>query len=111
MDTKDLTKVQKDREGEVKKLRSEGFNFPNDFEKKDQIGDLVQEYTCLKINLKQRKLKSKQLAGLYERVMGNVAFMTFEDSTDRIQTYFSRDNLAEELDAVKERRYGRHNWG
>ena len=47
MDTKDLTKVQKDREEKLKKLRSEGFNFPNDFEKKDQIGDLVQEYNSL----------------------------------------------------------------
>ena len=31
MDTKELTKVQKDREEKLKKLRSEGFNFPNDF--------------------------------------------------------------------------------
>ena len=34
--------------------------------------------------------------------MGNAAFMTFEDSTGRIQTYFSKDNLAEQLDSVKE---------
>ena len=34
MDTKDLSKVQKDREVKLEKLRSEGFNYPNDFEKK-----------------------------------------------------------------------------
>ena len=34
MDTKDLSKVQKDREAKLSKLRSEGFNYPNDFEKK-----------------------------------------------------------------------------
>ena len=34
MDIKDLSKVQKDREIKLQKLRSEGFNFPNDFEKK-----------------------------------------------------------------------------
>ena len=39
---------------------------------------------------------------MLKRVMGNAAFMTFEDSTGRIQTYFSKDNLAEQLDSVKE---------
>ena len=34
MDTKNLSKVQKDREAKLLKLRSEGFNYPNDFEKK-----------------------------------------------------------------------------
>ena len=33
MDIKDLSKVQKDREAKLQKLRSEGFNYPNDFEK------------------------------------------------------------------------------
>ena len=104
MDTKDLTKVQKDREEKLKKLRSDGFNFRNDFEKKEQIGDLVQEYNSLpKDKLEAKKVEVKTAGRIVlKRVMGNVAFMTFEDSTDRIQTYFSRDNLAEELDAVKE---------
>ena len=34
MDIKDLSKVQKDREAKLKKLRASGFNYPNDFEKK-----------------------------------------------------------------------------
>ena len=34
MDTKDLSKVQKDRNVKLEKLRSEGFDYPNDFEKK-----------------------------------------------------------------------------
>ena len=35
MDSKDLTKVQKDREKKLKILREKGFNYPNKFEKKD----------------------------------------------------------------------------
>ena len=34
MDTKELSKVQKDRNIKLEKLRSEGFDYPNDFEKK-----------------------------------------------------------------------------
>ena len=33
MDTKELNKIQKDREEKLKKLRDQGFNFPNDFDK------------------------------------------------------------------------------
>ena len=34
MDTKELSKVQKDREAKLEKLRTGGFNYPNNFEKK-----------------------------------------------------------------------------
>ena len=104
MDIKELTKVQKDREDKLKKLRSEGFNFPNDFEKKDQIGDLVESYGSLTKDKLASKKVAVKTAGriILKRVMGNAAFMTFEDSTGRIQTYFSKDNLAKELDSVKE---------
>jgi hypothetical protein len=44
MDTKDLSKVQKDREVKLEKLRSEGFNYPNDFEKKYEISHLIEEF-------------------------------------------------------------------
>ena len=40
MDIKDLSKVQKDREAKLEKLRAGGFNYPNDFEKKYQIESL-----------------------------------------------------------------------
>ena len=40
MDTKELSKVQKDRNIKLEKLRSEGFDYPNDFEKKYNISYL-----------------------------------------------------------------------
>ena len=96
MDIKELTKVQKDREDKLKKLRSEGFNFPNDFEKKDQIGDLVESYGSLTKDKLASKKVAVKTAGriILKRVMGNAAFMTFEDSTGRIQTYFSLAKLS-----------------
>ncbi len=39
MDTKELNKIQRDREEKLKLLRQEGFNFPNNFEKVDKLGD------------------------------------------------------------------------
>ena len=44
MDTKDLSKVQKDRNVKLEKLRSEGFDYPNDFEKKYEISHLINEF-------------------------------------------------------------------
>ena len=44
MDTKDLSKVQKDRNVKLEKLRSEGFDYPNDFEKKYYISYLVEKF-------------------------------------------------------------------
>ena len=104
MDTKDLTKVQKDREEKLTNLRAEGFNFPNDFNKKDQINDLVEAYDSLSKDQLEAKKAPAQTAGriVLKRVMGSVAFMTLEDSTGKIQIYFSKDNLGEELNAVKD---------
>ena len=104
MDTKDLTKVQKDREEKLTNLRAEGFNFPNDFNKKDQINDLVDAYDSLSKDQLEAKKATAQTAGriVLKRVMGSVAFMTLEDSTGKIQIYFSKDNLGEELNAVKD---------
>jgi lysyl-tRNA synthetase class II len=63
MDTKDLNKIQKDREEKLKKLRDAGFNFPNDFEKKDNLGDVAEQFSNeTKIDLEQ-KVVSVQSAG------------------------------------------------
>ena len=44
MDTKDLSKVQKDREEKLIKLRKAGYRFPNNFDKKDQISHIIKNY-------------------------------------------------------------------
>ena len=45
MDSKDLTKVQRDREEKLKILREKGFNYPNKFEKKDYLGEISSKFS------------------------------------------------------------------
>tara|TARA_Y100001954_G_C15784427_1_gene591687 strand:- start:171 stop:1634 length:1464 start_codon:yes stop_codon:yes gene_type:complete len=104
MDTKDFTKVQKDRADKLAKLRAEGFKFPNDFKKIDLLGDVTAEFNS---KTKDELITQKvgiQTAGriVLKRVMGKVAFMTLEDQSGRIQVYFSNDNLGDQYTAIKE---------
>ena len=104
MDIKDLSKVQKDREAKLEKLRAGGFNYPNDFEKKYEISHLINKYG----NLSKEDLEKKNVdacnAGrvVLKREMGKVVFMTIEDFSGRIQAYFSKNNLDERLEEIKD---------
>ena len=104
MDIKDLSKVQKDREAKLEKLRARGFNYPNDFEKKYEISHLINKYG----NLSKEDLEKKNVdacnAGrvVLKREMGKVVFMTIEDFSGRIQAYFSKNNLDERLEEIKD---------
>ena len=44
MDTKELNKIERDREEKLIKLKAAGFNYPNDFNKAEDIGDIVQAH-------------------------------------------------------------------
>ena len=104
MDIKDLSKVQKDREAKLEKLRASGFNYPNDFEKKYEISHLINKFG----NLSKEDLEKKNVdacnAGrvVLKREMGKVVFMTIEDFSGRIQAYFSKNNLDERLEEIKD---------
>ena len=104
MDIKDLSKVQKDREAKLEKLRAAGFNYPNDFEKKYEISHLINKFG----NLSKEDLEKKNIdacnAGriVLKREMGKVVFMTIEDFSGRIQAYFSKNNLEERLEEIKD---------
>ncbi len=104
MDIKDLSKVQKDREIKLQKLRSEGFNFPNDFEKKYQISHLIEKFGALSKESLEKKNEPACNAGriVLKREMGKVVFMTIEDSSGRIQAYFSKNNLDKKLEEIKD---------
>ncbi len=104
MDTKELNKIQKDRKEKLKKLRDSGFNFPNDFVKKHNLGDIANKfYDSSKLDL-EKNLNEVQSAGriVLKRVMGKVSFMTLEDTSGRLQAYFSLNNLEDSLEGIKE---------
>ena len=104
MDTKDLSKVQKDRNIKLEKLRSEGFDYPNDFEKKYNISYLVEKFGGLSKDELEKKNQTASNAGrvVLKREMGKVVFITIEDFSGRIQAYFSKNNLEERLEEVKD---------
>ena len=104
MDTKELSKVQKDRNIKLEKLRSEGFDYPNDFEKKYNILYLVEKFGGLSKDELEKKNQTASNAGrvVLKREMGKVVFITIEDFSGRIQAYFSKNNLEERLEEVKD---------
>ena len=104
MDTKELSKVQKDRNIKLEKLRSEGFDYPNDFEKKYNISYLVEKFGGLSKDELEKKNQTASNAGrvVLKREMGKVVFITIEDFSGRIQAYFSKNNLEERLEEVKD---------
>ena len=104
MDTKDLSKVQKDRNIKLEKLRSEGFDYPNDFEKKYDISYLVEKFGNFSKSELENKNQMASNAGrvVLKREMGKVVFITIEDFSGRIQAYFSKNNLEERLEEVKD---------
>ena len=104
MDTKELSKVQKDRNIKLEKLRSEGFDYPNDFEKKYDISYLVKNFGDLSKDELEKENQTASNAGrvVLKREMGKVVFITIEDFSGRIQAYFSKNNLEERLEEVKD---------
>ena len=104
MDIKELSKVQKDRNIKLEKLRSEGFDYPNDFEKKYNISYLVEKFGGLSKDELEKKNQTASNAGrvVLKREMGKVVFITIEDFSGRIQAYFSKNNLEERLEEVKD---------
>ena len=104
MDTKELSKVQKDRNIKLEKLRSEGFDYPNDFEKKYDISYLVENFGDLSKDELEKENQTASNAGrvVLKREMGKVVFITIEDFSGRIQAYFSKNNLEERLEEVKD---------
>ena len=104
MDTKELNKIQKDREEKLKKLRDQGFNFPNDFDKTHNLGEIAEKFSdSSKLDL-EKNSNRVQSAGriVLKRVMGKVSFMTLEDTSGRLQAYFSLNNLGDSLEEIKD---------
>ena len=104
MDTKELNKIQKDREEKLKKLRDQGFNFPNDFDKTHNLGEIAEQFSdSSKLDL-EKNSNQIQSAGriVLKRIMGKVSFMTLEDTSGRLQAYFSLNNLGDSLEEIKD---------
>ena len=103
MDTKDLNKIERDREEKLAQLKAEGFNYPNDFVKNQDIGAVVEQYDQLSKEELEQKQAEISTAGrvILKREMGKVVFMTLEDTSGSIQIYFSKNNFDEAIEKIK----------
>jgi lysyl-tRNA synthetase class 2 len=85
-------------------LRDQGFNFPNDFDKTHNLGEIAEKFSdSSKLDL-EKNSNRVQSAGriVLKRVMGKVSFMTLEDTSGRLQAYFSLNNLGDSLEEIKD---------
>ena len=103
MDTKELNKIERDREDKLNQLKLAGFNYPNDFHKASDIGEVVLSYGELSKENLEKNQTYIATAGriILKREMGKVVFMTIEDTSGSIQGYFSKNNLEDQLEQIK----------
>ena len=103
MDTKELNKIERDREDKLNQLKLAGFNYPNDFQKASDIGEVVLSYGELSKENLEKNQTNIATAGriILKREMGKVVFMTIEDTSGSIQGYFSKNNLEDQLEQIK----------
>ena len=95
----DDNKLIDQRREKLDKLRQEGQVFDNNYPQTHWAKELTQQYD----DLEREQLKSQgvevAVAGrvMLQRIMGKAAFMTIQDMTGRIQLYFKKDHLSDEL--------------
>jgi lysyl-tRNA synthetase class 2 len=94
----DENQIMAERREKLAALRKQGVAFPNDFERKDQAGDLHGRYAETDGETLAASPVSVQLAGrmMLKRVMGKASFATLQDVSGRIQIYVTRELLGEE---------------
>jgi len=100
----DENQIVAERREKLAALRNRGVAFPNDFERRDQAGDLHGRYAETAGEALASETIPVQLAGrmMLKRVMGKASFATLQDLSGRIQIYVARDQVGEDAyDAFK----------
>jgi lysyl-tRNA synthetase class 2 len=100
----DENQIMAERREKLAALRAQGVAFPNDFERKDQAGDLHSRYGETDSDSLAATPIAVQLAGrmMLKRVMGKASFATLQDMSGRMQIYVSKELVGEEAyDAFK----------
>ncbi|HEX8978430.1 MAG TPA: lysine--tRNA ligase [Parasulfuritortus sp.] len=100
----DENQIMAERREKLAALRAQGVAFPNDFERKDQAGDLHARYGETDSDSLAATPIEVQLAGrmMLKRVMGKASFATLQDMSGRMQIYVSKELVGDEAyDAFK----------
>lgn len=103
IDGMDESEVYQIRKQKLADLRTEGFNFPNHFRRKDLAADLMNEYSAIeKEELATQHVKAT-VAGriVLRRIMGKASFFHIQDVSGRIQIYIRANDLPEIYEQFK----------
>ena len=96
--------IIRQRRQELKNLREEGWNYPNDFRFNDSAGDLHSRFGAISAEDLEKEQEEFAIAGriVLKRDMGKASFFTIQDPSGRIQIYARQDVLGEEeYDEIK----------
>lgn len=91
------------RKQKLADLRTDGFNFPNQFRREDLAEDLILKYSILeKEPLAEQQVKVA-VAGriVLRRIMGKASFFHIQDVSGRIQIYIRANDLPEIYEQFK----------
>ena len=87
----DTNQVIAERREKLKALRAQGNPYPNDFERHDLAGKVVEQYSGIERDALERQAIGVTVAGrmMLKRVMGRASFATIQDMSGQIQLYIS----------------------
>jgi lysyl-tRNA synthetase class 2 len=87
-----------ERLAKLQKLRDNGVAFPNDFDRKDYIGDIRAKFDAADHDAVEAAQAHVTVAGrlMLKRVMGKAAFATVKDCTGTIQFFLSPAEVGQE---------------
>lgn len=99
----DESEVYHIRKQKLAELRSNGFDFPNEFRRAHLAADLINEYSAVeKEHLASQQVKVA-VAGriVLRRIMGKASFFHIQDVSGRIQIYIRANDLPEVYEQFK----------
>lgn len=99
----DESEVYHIRKQKLAELRTQGFNFPNQFRRENLAQELIKEYDSLdKETLAEKHIKVT-VAGriVLRRIMGKASFFHIQDFSGRIQIYIRANDLPEQYEQFK----------
>lgn len=99
----DESEVYHIRKQKLAQLRTDGFNFPNEFRREHLAADLIKQYADLDKEVLVQQQVNASVAGriVLRRIMGKASFFHIQDVSGRMQIYIRANELPELYEQFK----------
>lgn len=99
----DESEVYQIRKQKLAQLRTEGFDFPNQFRREDLAQDLIDQYATIEKEPLAEMAVKATVAGriVLRRVMGKASFIHIQDVSGRLQIYVRQNDLPQQYESFK----------